>query len=133
MYKLHFAVMLTLSLCISGAAFSTTHYVNPGESIQDVIETAVDEDTIIVKPGIFYENINTRGKAITLMSEAGADSTIIDGLGLTVVTIDSGEDSRTIIDGLTLQYGYPRPEYIRCYSRHEVFTRYDSGVVCSTT
>jgi Right handed beta helix region len=92
--------------CVSINCIATTYYVNPGESIQAAIESAADGDTVVVLPGVYAENLNLRGKAITLISEAGADSTIIDGWGLTVVTMNSGEDSRTIIDGFTLQYGY---------------------------
>lgn len=98
-------VTIFMLLCLTAGAHAATYYVNPGESIQDAIEAADNGDTIIVKPDVYYENINMRGKAVTLMSEQGADSTVIDGKGLTVVLINSGEDSSTIIDGFTLRYG----------------------------
>ncbi len=59
--------------CVSAA---TTHYVNPGESIQTAVDAASPSDTIIVRDGIYTENI-TVNKRLTLKSENGSASTIL--------------------------------------------------------
>jgi len=83
-------------------------------TIQEGINAAVDGDTVLVYPGIYYENINFNGKNITVASLyiiTEADSfihqTIIDGNHEgSVVQIVSGEDENTLLCGLTLQNGF---------------------------
>jgi parallel beta-helix repeat protein len=68
-----FATLAFISVeCASGA----THYVNLGESIQTAIDAADLDDIIIVKDGIYAENINV-SKRLTIQSENGPDKTII--------------------------------------------------------
>ena len=76
-------------------------------AIQDAIHTAVDGDRILVAAGIFVENLDFQGKAITLQSEGGPDTTFIDGnkTGL-VVTFESGETASSVIDGFTIRNGF---------------------------
>ncbi len=57
--------------------------------IQNAIDAGHNGDVILVSPGVYYENINFRGKAITLTSTNPADpnvvtSTIIHASGQTV-------------------------------------------------
>ena len=72
-----------------------TEYYNSGQiinvpleqpTIQAAINAAVDGDTVLVEEGVYYENINFRGKAITV-----ASSYIIDGDGVHI--------AQTVIDG----------------------------------
>ena len=75
-------------------------------TIQSAIIAAQPGDTVRVAPGVYVENINFLGKAITVVSAAGADVTIIDGgLAGTAVNISSGEGSSTILDGFTIRNG----------------------------
>ena len=55
---------------------SNTYYVNPGESIQDAVDTASDGDTIIVRSGVYTENVDV-SKWLTIKSESGAETTIV--------------------------------------------------------
>lgn len=73
-----FAVIFTaLALNVSvGCVSATTHYVDPGESIQTAVNAADPGDTIIVRDGIFTENVNVN-KRLTIQSENGSDSTIV--------------------------------------------------------
>lgn len=80
-------------------------------SIQDAIDAASDGDQILVQPGTYIENINFKGKAITLRSIAGAHTTEINGrlppdpdFG-SVVTFDSGESMRSKLIGFTIREG----------------------------
>ncbi|MCP4581783.1 MAG: DUF1565 domain-containing protein [candidate division Zixibacteria bacterium] len=83
-------------------------------TIQDGINASRDLDTVLVLPGIYYENINFFGRGIVLSSlflttddTSYVSSTIIDGdLSGSVITLDSEEDSNTVICGFTIQHGY---------------------------
>jgi len=95
----------------------------PGEfsTIQSAIDYAVDGATVLVAPGTYSGvgniDLNFDGKAITVMSEAGAEQTIIDGGGTDRgFTFEDGEDSTSVLDGFTITNG-SRPEGggIYCY------------------
>jgi len=74
--------------------------------IQDAINAAVDGDTILVRAGIWTENIDFFGKAITLQSCHGPEMTAIDRRAAgSVVSFVSGEGSGSIIEGFTLANG----------------------------
>ncbi|MCF6238320.1 MAG: hypothetical protein L3J79_05845, partial [Candidatus Marinimicrobia bacterium] len=53
----------------------------PGDvaSIQAAIDSALAGDTVLVAPGVYYENIDFSGKNICVMSAAGAAETTIYG------------------------------------------------------
>jgi hypothetical protein len=87
-------------------------------SIQDGINIAVDGDTVLVTEDRYYENINFKGKAITVASHFLIDQdtshiskTIIDGSQPShpdtgsVVLMISGEDSTSILCGFTITGG----------------------------
>ncbi|MGC9445367.1 MAG: right-handed parallel beta-helix repeat-containing protein, partial [Candidatus Methanospirareceae archaeon] len=60
--------------CVSAA---TTRYVNPGDSIQDVVDAADPGDTIIVRDGTYTENVEVNVANLTLQSEHGAAFTTV--------------------------------------------------------
>ncbi len=75
-------------------------------AIQTAIDNAAGGDTVIVRPGTYVENIDFKGKWITLRSEFGPKVTIIDGNQAgSVVTFQSGEDYDTVLDGFTITNG----------------------------
>ncbi len=76
-------------------------------TIQDAIDLAQGDDTVIVSPGRYNEAVNFKGKAIVLKSEKGPAVTIIDGwkLGDSVVKCINGEGPSTKIDGFTITSG----------------------------
>ncbi len=83
----------------------------------DNIQAAIDEsnsgDTVLVSPGIYYEQLNFQGKAITVTSTDPCDAatvatTIIDGSESgqgSVVTFDQGEYQDTVLTGFTITGG----------------------------
>ncbi len=89
---------------------ATTYVPDNYATIQDAINDSINGDTIIVRPGTYYETIDFIGRAITLKSESGPEVTIIDG-GQTgsVVTFQSGEDLDSVLDGFTLTNGSGTP------------------------
>ena len=50
----------------------TTHYVNPGESIQEAVDAASHGDIIMIAPGIYEELVFIIEKDLTLIGEDGA-------------------------------------------------------------
>jgi len=82
-------------------AFATIQY-----AINNIVE---DGDEIIVWPGT-YSSIDFNGKAVTIRgtdpsNPSVVDSTIIDGNSGNVVVFDSGEDSDSVIEGVTITGG----------------------------
>ncbi len=93
----------------------TTWYVpDDFTTIQDAIIAASDNDTIVVKPGTYVENIDFFGKAVTVRSEWGPRATVIDGGSPAipdygaVVTFLCGEGSDSVLDGFTVTNGLGR-------------------------
>ena len=92
-------------------ASATDRYV-PAEysTIQEAINASVDGDNVFVADGVYTgignTNIDLMGKAITVNSINGPESTVIDcnqiGRGFLVVT---GEDENTIIEGFKIRNG----------------------------
>jgi lysophospholipase L1-like esterase len=80
-------------------------------TIQTAIDGSINGDTILVKPGRYYEQLHCNGRNITIRSTNPNDlvvvnATVIDGNGLgTVVTFDSGEDANAVLAGLTITGG----------------------------
>lgn len=68
-------LLITLGSSIGAAA---EVYVQPGESIQTALDNAVSGDVIILKPGIYTENIKIDKNNLVISSESGnPDDTII--------------------------------------------------------
>ncbi len=111
-------VVLATSFGFSRIATAATINVPADQpTIQACINVAVSGvDECLVAPGIYVENINLLGKAITVRTSGGAPVTTIDGgLSGSVVTCASGEGLGTVIDGFkilngrgTLQAGFVR-------------------------
>jgi len=105
-----FSILLALlSAGISEAAAGADIYV-PDDfvTIQEAIDSAVDGDTVIVRPGTYVENVLFQGKAITVKSSDGPWSTIIDGQTYwwSTVSFMSGEERDSVLDGFTVTNGY---------------------------
>ncbi|NQV14557.1 T9SS type A sorting domain-containing protein [bacterium] len=82
-------------------------------TIQLAIDAAIPGDTVLVQPGIYFENIDFSGKDITLASltlmtgdTAYISQTIIDGGNVsTVVVLENGESAAANLLGFTIRNG----------------------------
>ena len=96
-------------LCfVPPAKAATIHVPADQPTIQAGINAASNGDTVLVAPGTYYENIDFKGKAITVTSSAGPATTIIDGgslAGSPVVAFKSQELRTSVLSGFTIQHG----------------------------
>jgi hypothetical protein len=110
--------LLTFYIFISHFLYSQEYIYVPDQysKIQFAIDAATDGNIVMVRPGIYYENINFKGKDILLASEHWYDNrntqlikdTIIDGGKKgTVIRMQSGETASrgAMIWGFTIQNG----------------------------
>src|SRR5678815_1345334 len=105
------AVLIFALMCSIGQA-AVLHVPGDYTAIQNAIDNSTNGDVSLVSPGVYNENINFKGKAITVSSTNVADltvvgSTIIHAVGnASVVTFATGESSNSILAGLTITGGY---------------------------
>jgi hypothetical protein len=103
--------MLTSSLC-----FADVHRV-PAESptIQAAVDKSADGDVVLVAPGTYTgdgnRDIDFKGKAITVKSENGPRTCIIDCQGSVEEThrgfyFHSGENTNSVVQGFTITRGF---------------------------
>ena len=103
------ALVGSLALLATASLAQNTIHVGPNQiyaTIQSGIDAASPGDTVLVAPGTYGENIDFKGKAITVTSSGGASVTIIDGgSNGPAVTFKSGEPASAVISGFTIQHG----------------------------
>jgi len=103
---------LATLLALSGHATDAATLRVPSQypTIQGAIDASRTGDTVLVAPGTYAEGLAIHDKGIlTLESEAGAESTIIDGTGATnVIEVSASKNSHRTdyrISGFTIRNG----------------------------
>lgn len=102
------SIVVVVLLAVNVVANTATIYVPDDYSeIQQAIDASDSGDTVIVRPGTYIEDIDFKGKAITVRSERGAEVTTIDGgTGIyATVRFRNGEGPTTVIEGFTITNG----------------------------
>ena len=118
MRKLHFSNLslvfciftLYIGTCLNNAIAEIIHVPKDYPTIQQGIDTAINGDTVLVADGTYKgignRDIDFKGKDIIVVSENGAESTIIDceneGRGFYFY---SGETKKAILSGFTITNG----------------------------
>lgn len=87
-------------------------------TIQEAIDSSVNGDTVLVMPGIYFENLKMKGKSIVLtsmfylnMDKSFISTTIINGStpanpdSASCIMMTGKEDSTTVVQGFTLTGG----------------------------
>jgi PKD repeat protein len=75
-------------------------------TIQAAIDASANGDSVVVAPGTYFENIDFKGKLITVQSSQGPSVTTIDGGNLApVVNFSTAETTAAVLQGFTLQHG----------------------------
>lgn len=98
--------LLLFSFAAGAASAATIHVPGDQPTIQAGINAAANGDTVLVAPGTYYENIDFKGKAITVTSSGGDAQTIIDGgYKNPAVVFQSHETRSSILSGFTIQHG----------------------------
>jgi hypothetical protein len=116
-------VCLALAVIDNSAVAANTYNVPDDYStIQGAINAAIDGDTVLVADGTYYEHdLDLGGKAITVKSENGAGSCIIDceddGRGF---YFHNNESADSIVEGFTIKNGY-------------IFADIGGGIYCEHT
>lgn len=135
--------LISTVLLLTAACFADVLNVPSEEypSIQQAINLAINGDTIIVAPGRYFENINFRGKTITIRSTDPNDpnivaATIIDGNSpadinfASVVTFKTGETNTSVLEGFTITGG--TGSWLKVYWEFKgyLWNRCGGGIVC---
>lgn len=107
-------LLLPLALCAA-----ILHVAQDGtqayDNIQSAVNAAADQDTILIHPGTYYENIEIIGRNLTI---ASLELTTADGAFITQMVIDADqsgscfsitEDSEVTLQGLYLTNGIDTP------------------------
>ena len=102
---------ITIIMSSTIAYGATIHVPIDQPNIQAGIDAALEGDTVLVADGTYKgsgnKNLDFKGKAITVQSKNGPDSTIIDcegdGSGF---YFHSGEQEDSIVSGLTIKNGH---------------------------
>jgi len=97
----------SLALITGPAAAAVLRVPSQYHTITHALLSAAPGDTVLVAPGSYYENVvwpPTQG--LQLLSEAGAEATSIDGMGLeSVIRMLADVDSTTVVRGFTIRNG----------------------------
>lgn len=100
-------MIAVLSFHAAALLAATIHVPDDYWTIQEAVDASSSGDTIIVRPGVYAENISLNGKSIVLQSEKGADVTIIDGNRMgSVVRYIYGEGPGSVLRGFTITNGF---------------------------
>lgn len=132
--SMFFYSFLAITFFSSFISASTLRVPEEYGTIQSAINAAVDFDTVLINDGTYTgdgnRDIDFLGKAIVVKSVNGAASTIIDCQADSTnphrgFIFHSGEDSLSILQGLTIQNGYAPDDVMLAGS-------YGGGILCDS-
>jgi hypothetical protein len=95
------AALLTASAANAGTLLVPQQF----GTIQQAIDSASNGDVIQVSAGTYHEQINLSGKAIELVGVDGGARATIDGDGVRVCIVGSGEPAACVVRGFVIRNG----------------------------
>ncbi|HEX5943330.1 MAG TPA: right-handed parallel beta-helix repeat-containing protein, partial [Anaerolineales bacterium] len=99
-----YILFLPVIFALSSAEAQIIWVPDDQPTIQAAINASANEDTIFVRPGVYFENLKFFGKSVSVVSEKGFAVTTIDGSQRdSVVTYSGGE--RGMLAGFTIRNG----------------------------
>ena len=106
-------LIITITLFLSIGSSELLQVPGQYSTIQAAINASLDQDTVMVSPGFYQENISFNGKNIVVTSTYIIDqdsliigTTIIDGNSNgSVVVFDDNETNAAVLQGFTIQDG----------------------------
>ncbi len=100
------AISIGLFVGVSGAPAKDINVPADQPTIQQGIDIAADGDVVLVAPGTYVENIDFKGKAITVQGSGGPQVTTIDGGSAdSVVKFQSDERLDSVLEGFRITHG----------------------------
>ena len=108
------ALLIIISIAVLSSAYGNVIIIpDDYNTIQAGLDASQDGDTVIVQPGVYYENIVIEGHSVILASQFFATrdtmdiyNTVIDGDSLdTVVKLGDWNDPGSILYGFTITNG----------------------------
>jgi parallel beta-helix repeat protein len=136
-----FVCVVILLFCSQQVWAGTLYVPSPYSTIQSAIDNAFDGDTVVVSTGTYIENIDFKGKAITVQSTDPNDTnvvaaTIINGSNPadpnfgSVVLFRSGEDANSVLAGFTITGGTGSWLAVAWDLQQIYWNRCGGGVLC---
>ena len=99
-----YILFLPVIFALSSAEAQIIWVPDDQPTIQAAINASANEDTIFVRPGVYFENLKFFGKSVSVVSEKGFAVTTIDGSQRdSVVTYSGGESG--MLAGFTIRNG----------------------------
>ena len=106
---MYWCVCFIILMFTTGSRAATIHVPDEYTTIQDGIDASVDGDTVLVADGTYYGEgnrfIRYKSKAITVMSENGPESTVIDCERESAGFYFFFDDLEARLEGITIQNG----------------------------
>ncbi len=71
------SLVITLFLLSAGAGSANTFYVEPGNSIQDFVNNSTTGDIIVIKAGVYNENVTVNVSGVTITSDSESSGSVL--------------------------------------------------------